>query len=77
MNHYLWTIYADPDDFPGQHVARLFVIIRGEMFNTSVVFTGETLDSVRQALQEDVNCNIRVDRAETDIPAIVESWTYE
>jgi hypothetical protein len=64
----MWTIYNGPKDFPGEFVARRFVLDQP----TQDAFGGPTLAAVRQPfLDAGLYC---MARADTDDPVIVETW---
>jgi hypothetical protein len=65
----IWVIYANPLDYPGQYVARLW----DGMTNTATTsyMLAPTLEAIRRRLPPDLCC---LDRQERDAPCIVETW---
>lgn len=69
----IWTIYDSPDDFPGQVVARQFMIERGNP--DPVVGKVRRFESVAHAAKYFADLGFeRLPRHVKDEPAIVESW---
>lgn len=70
---YCWTVYANPSDFPGQHVARRWAVRPGspEPDPCAVCIVRDTLAEVRAALPPGL---YRRPRASDDDPTIVETW---
>jgi len=64
----IWTIYDNPDDYPGQFVARLFL---GEQPTDSVIVSDD-LQTLRNVLRR--QALYRLPRQEDDDPVIVETW---
>jgi hypothetical protein len=62
------VVYNSLLDFPGKYVARLWDIHNRP---TAYVMLKDTLDEIRAGIPETM---VRLDRAETDDPVIVESW---
>jgi hypothetical protein len=67
----IWTVFDHPDDYPGEFVARKWLVFGGAYYPTHDVFTGPTLQSVRDQIPPGLWCS---PRAPEDEPAIVESW---
>lgn len=67
----IWTIYDHPRDYPTSFVARLSVIHGPTPVMTSKVFTGATLEAVRDQLPEGL---ASLPRNPQDDPVIVECW---
>lgn len=67
----IWTVYDGPADYPGQYVARLFVIRRGVPYVTDTALFSVTLDGLRAKLPPGLFC---MPRLPEDEPHIVESW---
>ena len=68
----MWTVYQNPKDYPGQFVARRFVIIgMGHVAPTDDVVVGQTLDQVRTLLPPGL---YRLERMPGDDAKIVEVW---
>ncbi|MEN2749265.1 hypothetical protein [Sphingomonas sp. T9W2] len=68
----IWTITANPNDYPGQHVARRHVIMPAEEAGpTDDLRIADNLDQVREQLPAGL---VNLGREPTDDPVIVESW---
>jgi hypothetical protein len=67
----MWTIYENPTDHPGDFVARRWHGSSIRMEPTTDVFTGATLDGVRQQLPQGL---YNIGRKHGDEPQIVEVW---
>jgi hypothetical protein len=69
----MWTVYHGPRDYPGQYVARKFLIIggRGEPVPTDDMFVAQTLEEIRELLPPGL---YNLGRQDGDQPQIVESW---
>lgn len=68
----MYTIYHDPDDFPGMYVGRTFTITPGRAQPAAEPFAiAPTLEAVREAIPPG---HERFDRQEGDDPKIVETW---
>jgi hypothetical protein len=66
----IWAVYAHPDDFPTQYVARMFVL---DVPTEQVIFAS-TLDGIRSkllALHPGLTC---LARQPGDPPVVVETW---
>jgi hypothetical protein len=70
---YLWTVYANPTDFPGQYVARRWEARAGdrEPVPCAECIVRDTLDEVRADLPPGLYC---MPRDPGDDPTIVETW---
>lgn len=67
----VWTVYDNPKDFPGSHVARRFEFADGQPVATSDIIQGE-LSDIREAFDR---CGlVCLMRNEGDEPQIVETW---
>lgn len=71
MRH--WVVYESPRDYPGQYIAREWLIRRGELEPvwTRNIRLAPTLDAVREMLPSGLVCTQRRDG---DDPTIVEVW---
>jgi hypothetical protein len=68
----MWAVYASPRDYPGQFVARKFLITRAlGPAVTDDMFVAESLDEVRALLPTGLYC---LPRQKHDDPVIVETW---
>ena len=63
----LWTVYASPSDFPGQYVARRWVLDTP----TTDVLVAATLEELRALLPPGLHC---LPRNVLDDAVIVETW---
>lgn len=71
----IWTIYHDPDDYPGRWVLRAHDIFPDTgMRSHSSCFVAATLDEVRAKVPAGCTC---VGRTPEDHPVIYESWLAE
>lgn len=67
----IWTIYADPKDFPHNYVARRFEVDRHGPKPTNDIVVGD-LRIIREGFRySGLTC---LPRNEADEPQIVESW---
>lgn len=66
----LWTVYDSPSDYPGQFVARKW-LVKQEPIATDELVTGSTLQSVRDQLPGGLHC---MPRSLGDDAKIVETW---
>lgn len=46
----MWTVYENPSDYPGEFVARRFVVAMGRYGPTTDVVRGATLDALQAQL---------------------------
>jgi hypothetical protein len=68
----IWTVTANPDDYPDHFAARLFLTGNGPAAGRSrYVLLGTTLDELRAQLPEHLS---RLARDPEDDPVIVENW---
>lgn len=67
----IWTITENPADFPGQFVARRFIIAKRAYAVTTDYHVADTLDAVRGMLPAHL---VRLPRDPSDQALIVESW---
>ncbi|MNF89348.1 hypothetical protein D3C84_718700 [compost metagenome] len=67
----VWTVFDNPDDYPGVFVARKWLVYAGVYGPTHDVLTGPTLQSVRDQIPAGLYCS---PRSPEDDPVIVESW---
>lgn len=67
----VWTIYEHPADFPESAVARLWRVGRGDPSATGDIVVAPTVVQLRALLPVGL---VRIPRAVSDDPAIVESW---
>ena len=63
----LFTVYYNPDDFPGRFVVRLWDMEQ----STPFAILGESLEDVRSKLPHGLH---RLPRNTNDAPAIIETW---
>ena len=66
-----WTIFDNPEDFPGFFVARRFSVKGGKVISTQDALYGQTLQEVRDKLPQGLYC---MGRHPTDTPSTVETW---
>lgn len=67
-----WTIYRSPRDYPGQFVARRWIVpTGGDLMATNEMFTADTLNELRQLLPLGL---VNIGRMPGDEPQIVEVW---
>jgi len=67
----MWTVYANPSDFPGKFVVRKHEIREGANRPTAEHFVGDTIDEVREHIP---GWAIRFEREPGDDPVIAEVW---
>lgn len=72
MSLALWTVYDHPSDFPGNYVARLFILDKP----TPYVLIADTLDELRAALLNAYPDLMCMCRHAYDDPNIVEVWLW-
>lgn len=46
----MWTVYENPSDYPGEYVARRFVVAMGRYGPTTDVVRGDTLEQLQDKL---------------------------
>lgn len=66
----IWTITANPSDYPGKFVARRFLIDGRIIAATTDIHIADDLEAVRAMLPKGL---INIGRGDDD-PVIVESW---
>ncbi len=66
----IWTIYAQPKDFPEGYVVRRWMVGPGKA-SPAEAYTAETLEDARQGIPPGLH---RMERTPEDDPAILESW---
>jgi hypothetical protein len=67
----IWTIYFSPADFPGQWIAREFILDQP----TKNIFLGPSVVSLRNSLLNYSDHELyRIPRSENDHPSVIESW---
>jgi len=68
----MWTVYENPADYPGEFVARRWVVFRGRYGPTTDVVRGATLEQ----LQDKLNCLGRtwLPRMRDDDPQVLGVW---
>ncbi len=68
----LWTVYDNPSDYPGQFVARRFIITGpAGPFATGEMFTADTLEEIRAMIPQGL---FRMEPWQGDDIKIVETW---
>lgn len=67
----MYVIYQHAADYPGQIVARQWVLGETKYIPSGCVLTGETLDDVRKQMPRGMIC---IGRAQHDDPVIREVW---
>lgn len=69
----VWTVYYDPNDFPGKYVVRRHDIFRGleGSHPSSEHFVADTLEGIRAQIPFGLACMMR---SEADDAKIVETW---
>lgn len=72
----MFTVYANPTDFPGQHVVRHSATFSGGRteVDREPWVVAPTLDAARDALPHDELGLVRMERSPLDVPQIVEVW---
>jgi hypothetical protein len=69
----MWTVYDNPNDYPGKFVARLFVVsATGPMATESIVIMDD-LEAMREMLAFEMHLTCLA-RSPEDDPKIVETW---
>ena len=66
----MWTIYRDPDDYPGQYVARRWEA-RETPVATGDLHLADSLEAIRALIPPGL---ARLPRYDGDDPCIVETW---
>jgi len=69
----MYTIYYDPEDFPGKFVVRGFTIGQGKdpIPDLRATLVCDTLHEARQAIPWG---GVRIARSQDDVASVVESW---
>lgn len=67
----MWVITENPTDFPGQFVARKWVLGRGYTAVTDAHHVADTLDAIRETIPAGMS---NIGRQPNDEPVIVECW---
>ena len=70
----MWTVYKDPKDYPGEYVARKFVISEDFYGPSNESISSRSLRDVQNALRSLYRGWIQLKRAPDDEPHIVEVW---
>ena len=69
---YLWTVYDNPTDFPGQFVVRRFTVTAAEVRRGDNPWSvKDTLEEARKTLPPGLVC---MGRTSLDDSKIVETW---
>lgn len=69
------VIYENPSDYPGQFVARVWLVGAGWFKPTQRCVTATTLPAVREKMRESFGMNLyKMPRDQMDDPCIVEVW---
>lgn len=70
----IWTVYKNPTDYPGQYVARRFVLDQ----RTDDLYANQSLDAVRAWVEYSGRrygvIPVRLERDPGDAPAVLENW---
>ena len=64
------AIYIKPDDYPDKVVARVFDM----EIPTNIIVIRDTLEELREDIQEAYPWMLRFDRAKNDVLCIAETW---
>jgi hypothetical protein len=70
----IWTVYKHPKDYPGEYVARKFIITEDFYGPSNESISSRSLRDVRNVLGSLYRGLIRLKRAPGDEPHIVEAW---
>jgi hypothetical protein len=70
----MWTVYKHPNDYPGEYVARKFVIAEDFYQRSKESISSRSLRDVRNVLRSLYPGLIQLNRAPDDEPHIVEVW---
>ena len=70
----MWTVYKHPKDYPGEYVARKFVITEDFYGPSNELISSRSLRDVRNVLRSLYPGLIQLKRAPDDEPHIVEVW---
>lgn len=67
----MYVVYASPRDYPGEFVARRFVLAEGQVLPRELVARGKTLAEVQAGLPGGL---YSLGRQPGDDPCIVQTW---
>ena len=70
----MWTVYKHPNDYPGEYVARKFVIAENSYQCSKESISSRSLRDVRNVLRSLYPGLIQLNRPPDDEPQIVEVW---
>jgi hypothetical protein len=70
----MWTVYKHPKDYPGEYVARKFVITEDFYRPSNESISSRSLRDVRSVLRSLYSGLIQLKRPPDDEPHIVEVW---
>ena len=70
----MWTVYKHPNDYPGEYVARKFVITEDFYRSSNESISSRSLRDVRNLLRSLYPGLIQLKRPPDDEPHIVEVW---
>ena len=70
----MWRVYKHPKDYPGEYVARKFVITEDFYGPTYELISSRSLRDVRNVLRSLYRGLIQLKRLPDDGPDIVEVW---
>ena len=70
----MWTVYKHPNDYPGEYVARKFVIAEDSYRCSKESISSRSLREVRNVLRSLYPGLIQLNRPPADEPHIVEVW---
>ena len=70
----MWRVYKHPKDYPGEYVARKFVITEDFFGPNSESISSRSLRDVRNVLRSLYRGLIQLKRLPDDEPHIVEVW---
>jgi len=70
----MWTVYKHPKDYPGEYVARKFVITENSCGPSNESISSRSLRDVRNVLRSLYGGLIQLKRPPDDEPHIVEVW---
>jgi hypothetical protein len=70
----MWTVYKHPKDYPGEYVARKFVITEDSYRPSNESISSRSLRDVRNVLRSLYRGLIQLKRPPDDEPHVVEVW---
>ena len=70
----MWTVYEHPNDYPGEYVARKFVITEDFYGPSNELISSRSLRDVRNLLRSLYSGLIQLKRPPDDEPHVVEVW---